>query len=68
MLSNKFNKMKEEAHIGQEMLDSSSLSETERKCVTIRQTVKDGDFTLEEALLLYRVSRSDYDNFIYLRQ
>jgi hypothetical protein len=64
MLSDKFNKMKEEAHIGQEMLDSSLLSETDRKCVTIRQTIKDGDFTLEEALSLYNVSRSDYYNFI----
>ena len=50
--------------MGQEILDSSLLSETERKCVTIRQTVKDGDFTLEEALSLYKVSQSDYDNFI----
>lgn len=64
MLSDKFNKKNEEAYIGQEMLNSSFLSETERRCVTIRQTVKDGDFTLEEALSLYKVSRSDYDNFI----
>lgn len=64
MLSDKSNSWKEEAHVGQELLDSDPLSEMDRKCLTIRQVVQDGDFTLDDALALYQVSKSDYENFI----
>ena len=64
MSSDKFNNLKEEAYIGQEMLDNSPLSDTEHKCIAIRQTVRDGDFSLEEALLAYDVPQSVYNSFI----
>lgn len=66
MLADKFKGLglAEEGYIGQEILDESSVSDTERKCITIRETVEDGDFTLEKALSLYGVTRLEYDNFI----
>lgn len=54
----------ESAHIGDELLNSSNLTELDRKCLTILQTVNDGDFTLEEALNLYQVSVSDFSHFL----
>ena len=64
MFSDKSHTMKEEAHVGQELLESDPLSEMDRKCFTVKQVVQDGDFTLDEALALYQVSKSDYENFI----
>lgn len=39
------------------------ITELDRKCLVIKQTLQDEDFTLEEALKLYEVSRSDYKSF-----
>jgi hypothetical protein len=66
MFSEKLHKMKEEAHVGQELLDSDPLSDLDRKCVTVKQVVQEKDFTLEEALLLYQVSKSDYERFLVI--
>lgn len=60
MLSNK-SFLKEEAYIGEELL--SLGSEFERKCLVVKQSVQDGDYSLDEALKLYRVSQEDYDKF-----
>jgi hypothetical protein len=51
MFSEKLHKMKEEAHVGQELLDSDPLSDLDRKCVTVKQVVQEKDFTLEEDCL-----------------
>ena len=64
MFSDKYHKMKEEAHVGQELLDSDPLSDLDRKCVTVKQVVQEKDFKLEEALSLYQVSKSDYESFL----
>lgn len=61
MLSNKpF--LKEEAYIGEELLTLGS--ELERKCMVVKQSVQDGDFSLAEALELYKVSQEDYEKFV----
>lgn len=60
----KFNMINESASIGEELLKGSPLSKIERKCLVVRQVVQDGDFSLEEALEIYQVSRADFDDFI----
>ncbi len=57
-------KLKEEAYIGEELMEDSNMSKLDRKCFVVRQTVADGDFTLEEALNAYEVSREDFYNYI----
>lgn len=42
---------------------STEVTDHDRKCIVIKQTLQDGDFTLDEALNLYEVSRSDYESF-----
>lgn len=64
MYSNKFNNITESAHIGTELLLTSSLSDMERKCLIIKQCVEDGDFNLEEALALYEVPQHAFENFL----
>lgn len=54
----------ESAHIGDELLNSSNLTEMDRKCMTVLQTVTDGDFTLTEALKLYEVLPADFMHFL----
>lgn len=54
--------LKEEAYIGEELLEPGS--ELERKCLVVKQTVQDGDFSLTEALELYKISQEDYEKFI----
>ncbi|MBV7533132.1 hypothetical protein [Chitinophaga sp. sic0106] len=54
----------ESASIGEELLLGSPLSAMDRKCLTVRQVVHDGDFSLEEALAVYEVSRAEFDDFI----
>ena len=50
--------------IGQELLDKSGFSDLDRKCIVIKQVVRDGDYSLEEALILYQVSAQQYEAFI----
>jgi|SRR5579859_2539741 len=56
--------LREEAHIGEELMADSNVSKSDRKCFVIRQSVADGDFTLEEALAAYGVSREDFNNYL----
>ncbi|GGB19964.1 hypothetical protein [Puia dinghuensis] len=56
--------LKEEAHIGEELMADSNVSQLERKCFVVRQAVADGDFTLEEALAAYGVAREDFNNYL----
>jgi hypothetical protein len=55
--------LKEEAYIGEE-LAVDGVAKLDRKCFVVRQAVADGDFTLEEALLAYGVTREDFYNYI----
>ncbi len=54
----------EMAHIGEELVSDSSLSDLDRKCLTVKESVQDEDFSLDEALNVYGLSRKDYENFI----
>jgi hypothetical protein len=53
----------ESGYIAEDLLDGK-LEDLSRKCFVIRQTIHDGDFTLEEALKLYQVSEDDYKKFL----
>ena len=63
MSSDKSN-LNEMAHIGEELVTDSSLSDLDRKCLIVKESVQDEDFTLDEALKVYGLSRKDYENFI----
>jgi hypothetical protein len=54
----------ESAYIAEELIQSQALTDLERRCLVIKQTLKDGDFTLDEALHLYEVSKPDFESFI----
>lgn len=54
----------ESAHIAEELLADSPLSEMDRKCMVVRQSIQDGDYTLEEAMEIYEMNTADYLNFL----
>jgi hypothetical protein len=56
-------KYTESAYIGEELLSEHS-NERERKCMVVEQTITDGDFSFDEALEAYQVSREEYEAFI----
>ena len=53
----------ESGYIAEDLLQGN-FEELSRKCLAVKQTVRDGDFTLREALKLYQVSEDDYKNFL----
>jgi len=53
----------EAGYVGEELIQDQ-LTDLDRKCLVIKQTLKDGDFTLDEALGLYEVSKPDFESFI----
>ena len=55
--------LKEEAHIGEELLSDSKVSALDRKCFAVKQVVADGAMTLDEALEGYGVSLLDYEKY-----
>ena len=55
---------REEAYIGEELLSTSEISPIDRKCFVVKQTVTDGDFTLEEALEAYGVTKEDFEKYL----
>jgi len=55
-------KFKEEGYTADE-LQPNAHKQMERKCLVISQTVRDGDFTLEEALQLYSVPLQVYTQY-----
>ncbi len=55
---------KEDAHIGEELMEESKVSPLDRKCFAVRQMVEHGVFTLEEALAAYSVSKEDFHNYL----
>jgi hypothetical protein len=56
--------LKEEAYTGEELMLDSGISDLDRKCFVIKQTVTDGDFTLEEALEAYGVAKEDFNKYL----
>lgn len=54
----------EAGYIGDELIHDQHLSDLERKCLIIKRTLQDGDFTLDEALSLYEVSKTEFESFI----
>lgn len=54
----------ESSYVAEELLQTANLSELDRKCLVIIQTVQDGDFSISEALELYGVSKTDFDHFL----
>jgi hypothetical protein len=55
---------KEEAHIGEELMEDSKVSPLDRKCFAVKQMVEDRVFTLDEALAAYSVSKDDFNNYL----
>ena len=43
---------------------SNETKELLHKCIVAEQSVSDGDFSLEEALLAYQLSKEDYETYI----
>lgn len=57
--------MGDEGYIAQELLDGMSPEwHLEQVCKTVESVVKEGIFTLEEALSLYEVLSEDYDLYL----
>ena len=55
---------KEEAHIGEELMEDSKVSPLDRSCFAVKQMVEDRVFTLDEALAAYSVSKDDFNNYL----
>lgn len=53
--------MGDHASVGEELLDE--VPELERKCTIVRKAVSEGYFTLEEALVNYKVSKVEYEEY-----
>jgi hypothetical protein len=62
-MSIKSNSLTEAAHIGEELAGGSRYK-LDRQCMVVKQAVQDGDFTLEEALELYKVKPKVYEQFV----
>jgi hypothetical protein len=57
------NKYTESGYIG-ETLIGDAAQELEQRCMAVRQSVQDHDFTYEEALEAYQVSDADYKAYL----
>ncbi|WEA00546.1 hypothetical protein [Mucilaginibacter sp. SJ] len=57
------NKYTESGYIG-ETLIGDAAQQLEQRCMAVRQSVKDHDFSYEEALEAYQVSDADYKAFL----
>ncbi|HWB93432.1 MAG TPA: hypothetical protein VG605_16335 [Puia sp.] len=55
---------KEEAHIGEELMEDSKVSPLDRRCFAVKQMVEDKVFTLDEALAAYSVNKDDFNNYL----
>lgn len=53
----------ESGYIADELIKGQQLTDLDRKCLVVKQTIQDGDFTLDEALKLYEVSKSEFESF-----
>lgn len=56
--------LKEEGYTGEELIAESGISPLDRKCFVVKQTVMDGDFTLEEALDAYGATKEEFSKYL----
>ena len=56
-------KSNEAAHVAEELFQDEAY-ELERNCMVVQDTVEQGVFTLDQALKGYKVSMSDYTDFL----
>lgn len=54
------NKYKESAYIGEELF-SNAEKDRQHTMMVAERTIADGDFTLEEALEAYKISKEEYE-------
>jgi hypothetical protein len=57
------NKHQESGYIGEELF-SDPERDRMHKCMVVEQTIADGDFSLDEALEAYVVSKEEYEGYI----
>ena len=57
------NKYTESGYIGAALI-GNAVDQLEQRCIAVRQSVKDHDFSYEEALDAYQVSDADYKAFL----
>jgi hypothetical protein len=57
------NKYQESGYIGEELF-SDPEKDRMHKCMVVEQTIADGDFTLDEALEAYVVSKAEYEAYV----
>jgi hypothetical protein len=63
MLLNKSH-LKEEGYLADELIAESGISSLDRKCIVARQAIADGDFSLDQALEAYGLTKEQYSTFI----
>ena len=57
------NKYQEPGYIGEELF-SDPEKDHMHKCMVVEQTIADGDFTLDEALEAYMISKVEYEKYL----
>jgi len=62
ILESEYFPMGDSGSVGEELL--AGVPEIEQKCRVVRQCVRDLDFSLEEALEIYGVTREQYRDYI----
>ncbi|HEY4832739.1 MAG TPA: hypothetical protein VIH61_09305 [Waddliaceae bacterium] len=51
---------KEEGYLADELIAESGISSLDRKCIVTRQAIADGDFSLNQALEAYDLTKEQY--------
>jgi hypothetical protein len=57
------NKYQESGYIGEELF-SDPEKDRMHKCMVVEQTIADGDFSLDEALEAYIVTKEEYESYV----
>ena len=56
--------LKEESYLANELIAESGISPLDRKCLVAKEAIADGDFTIDQALEAYGITREQYSAFI----
>jgi hypothetical protein len=56
--------LKEEGYLANELIAESGISPLDRKCLVAKEAIADGDFTMDQALEAYGITREQYSAFI----
>lgn len=59
MLLNK-SYLKEEGYLADELIEERGISPLDRKCIVAKQAIADGDFSLDQALEAYCLTKEQY--------